>query len=417
MANDQFDSYLMALLAQTGNTGPYVSPSLDPFSGGITPPMTQQIGDGLASTGSQTKRPSAYDEPLSNRAEEEYWKLLSNVPRRKEPGKWRRLGSALATLKPGQTQQRLEDLKYPGYRQQVEDWQLMENALKTPMLQERLENQGIRTARRYETTADIQAQRYGEIARHNREIEAIRRAHTGGVKVIKQENGNIFLLYPDGRLEDTGKPSNTMTKAEELELEVEIKNPAELELIKARGEEARKTAAVPTTSTVTTISPATPTPQTAVDEERYNRADDLKKKFPGLNGFVQVDPKTKEVQIKDVGTQIKIGGLTITLDENLYNYIYEHIYQNKPLPPEVTQRFSTTQRGTPPVQNDPIQPPPPGTARPNQPPINQPTNQPTNQRPTAPPGRVIIMKDGKVVGTIPIEQRDQAIKEGYAVVK
>lgn len=312
---------------------------------------------------------SAYDEPISNRAEEEYWKLMSNMPRRKQPGKWRRLGSALASMKPGQTQERLDDLRYPGFRQEMADWKIMQDALETPMLQERIENQGIRTARRYETANQTTLSRIAMQDRHNQAMEEARRRSASGFKIVTDENGEVYSVGVDGvkklGITQMSELEKIQTRAEAITnatlQRLMLMNQNELEQIAAKGEIQKAVAAIPTSSTVTTITPTPPTPENQVPVERFNRAQKLLSEYEGLSEFIQIDPKTRDVVIVPAGTKSKLG---IVLTPELRDYIYEHIFNNKPLPPRVTNTFRTTSRSARPVS--PVMPGA-GATQPNQP--------------------------------------------------
>jgi hypothetical protein len=59
---------------------------------------------------------------------------------------------------------------------------------------------------------------------------------------------------------------------------------------------------------------------------------------------------------------------------------------------------------------------PGGTPRPNRPTIPQGQNIPTIPQAQIPPGHIIVQKDGQTFA-LPAEQRDEAIRQGYAVVR
>jgi hypothetical protein len=381
MANEQ-DLYNLIMMNALANQGMPPGPYVSPVGPDLFPSMTRQIGDQLASTGSQTdtnQRPSAYDEPLETRAEEEYWKHLSNIPRRKEPGKWRRLGAALATLKPGQTQERIEDLRYPGFRQEVEDWTRMQGALQTPMIQERLENQGIRTARRWETAAQTQANRLAETTRHNQAMEQIRREAQGGSKVVMVRGGNIHLLK-NGQLQDTGINSGLLTETDKIVLqanEIEdrvlqaamLGNQNELEQIIARGEQARLTKqTIPGAQTVYQYGGTqTATPPTVAEQRArqiYN-IDFLLQRYPNLSQFLRIGNRANGIWTLDQPSAPGVFSPGLTQEQ--YDAILEAI-ETGSFDPKVVSSIRSNISGPQPQPNQPTPAPTPPQGTQAQPP-------------------------------------------------
>lgn len=349
---------------------PYVSP-VDPFDwrqkespqAKFTPPNLRQIGESAGSVTTKD-RPSAYDEPLGMEWSQEYRDLYDQFPKREKPSVWNRIGGALTSLDPSFSPEEREYIKNPKYAREMMDWKAKQEALETPYIQERLERQGIRTARRYEDVAQNAAERNRITEEHYRRADAINLERTrNNAKIWEQEDGNMFLVYPDGRIVDTQTKVSDVPWDKKLGWEIEKKTAAEIEIARVRGEEARKTAAVPTTvnTNITTTTPATPLNPAQIEQDRVNRASELKRQYETMSSWIFIDPKTQEVQIAPMGTPSKPGGIPLT--QELREIIRQHIDENKPLPPEITTRSSTTtrERGPispvqQPVQPDPFQP-------------------------------------------------------------
>lgn len=375
-------------------------------------PIVQGIGNKAA-------RPSAYDEPLESRWSEENLKHIGNMPRENKPNVWRRIGGVLTALDPSFSPQEQEYLRDPKYYREMEAWKAKQDAIETPMIQERLENQGIRTARRYETANQTAQDRIAMQDRHNREMEEIKRTvGTGKYKaIIETSTGEVFL-YNDstGELKPTGK--RNLTKVEEIMIGAEFKNAAELEQIRARTAsqiEVKKTEGAPQTINqnvnTTTTTLGGPENPSQVEGAILNRARKIETEYPWMKGWLIIDPSKNDVQIKPVGTQSTQGGGELTAEAR--QWLVDQIYEGKPPDPKITQtnRSSTTQRGGPisPVQ----QPIRPGSMNdPVQPPSNAPDTQPNSAR----PGFQLIMPPPKSGRTEPVWVPDaevpNAIKNG-----
>ena len=398
------------------STPPIMDPAKDPYANISFGPtdMTKQPTDN-SNTSISGVNGNEDDSSFTTRRMQEIYQphtenigrlndMIDTYPQRKnyEPSIMRRIGAALTMFGQGGPDMAKNVMDAP-FNNALADWKNKVQPIEQAANLERYQNTNERTAA-YQTVANELRQRAQDLKAKNDEANAKIREHRAsvyeyksthpGMKLIFTKGGNVQAFDPaSGKTLDTGIPTGSMTEMDKLNLQEEqrqadiesrgnesrktegIKEENRQSDIASRGVESRRTKeVVPGGSKGGVNKPETPT-QTRV--RQFNAARELLNSRPDLRPFIKLgSPSNNDFTVTPPG-ESRIWGHTGPTAEQ-YKQIQDKIYG--------------------------------ATA-----PIPASSHGPTNT-PVAPTGRIVIKdKSGKAVGTIPAEQKAQAIQQGYLV--
>lgn len=397
-------------------------------------------------------------------ATEKFNELLGNYPKQQDyqPSMLRRIGSALTAVggsfdgrggfrfNPQSYEAGMNLLNEP-INKKLTDWKNQIEPTYRAASLERQENVNERTMA-YQTIAQqLRAEADEERAKKNERDAAIRqqradiyefKARNPNLKLVMTKGGNVQAFNPaTGETKDLGIPTGSLSDADKMSLQQENA----LERISATGEQQRQTEGVRQTGreTITetrgwklgvdqetgksilyneitgetkpvsagkNITPA-PRPSSTGKTElptqtkvrQYNLARELVNTRPDLAKHIRLGPGTNEFRISQPGKNFW-GSATGPTEEQVAE-IETAIY-GAPISQVVPQPERTGKPLTTPTK--------PAPTKPAQ--VAAPKMTP-QLKSRIPAGEIAIAKDGKIIGTIRAESRQQAINEGYQIVE
>lgn len=383
-------------------------------TGDIPPTLPQSGANDIAS-----RMASLYTPETA--ASDRYNQLIGEYPQREKPGLWRTAASILTALGPGGHEMGMQVAEQP-FRQKMEDWKTKIGPAGSAATLERHTNANERQMA-YQT-ASIELRGEADKARAAKDEARTKimedRAQVYRLKSIRPNvkfdfsGPEVIMTDSTGKIERTGISTGSLSDADKFEMQQEHA----LERIGATGDEARKTEDLRQTG------------REGLAEQKgwvvYNVPDPAN---PGQQKAIQYNPQTREVADLPMPGAVSKPGSGTESTENATQSAKRQFSNARRLVlsrPDLA-RFLTVKKGDfglkgkpSPAQlkeiNDAIY----GTSN------NMGSSAPTGNKvpPTMTPdiasripaGRVAMFKDGQTV-TIPQDQLQQAIEEGYVQVK
>lgn len=284
-------------------------------------------------------------------ASDQYNQLVNQYPQQEQPGMLKKIGAiALASLSDLYGNKQGQEA-YAGmtgetqHNRNVVDWKNKVGSAQNAATLERGTNTNERTMA-YQTVSQELKQQADTAARENNEKKAAIAADRAEVyrlkalqpnlKVIMTKGGNVMLLDPTtGKLEDTGRPTGSMTDADKMSLTQEhavakmglgdkqkdenetLANERALERDRIRAEYAKELKGIPSPNTSVGKEPSASQTKVALSE----KARQIKNTNPELSSFIKID-KSGGVSIQPPATGMFSRGPTQAQFDELNKLIY-----------------------------------------------------------------------------------------------
>ena len=298
--------------------GSYQTPPFNPSSSPIAPNFPTDINFGMGQQQEDEedwigRRIAELYQP-QNTMQQIVQQMFANMPQRTEPGRWRKIGAAIAGMGTENPYESAQTMAYGPYNMQMKDWEArLDPAMKGAQLEAGY-NQNARIMAEQTLQRELQRRRDIETERKNRASEELRarsettREKRAAVYAFKAQNpnwefktqadGSIVAINPQDptRSINTGIQSNELSDADKLALQLDMR----LKVAERQGQIAKEniaaTAAEARTTKATPPGRA-PAPESAIERmrARSDRAQQARIEHPEWAKFIGIGSNNEVV--------------------------------------------------------------------------------------------------------------------------
>jgi len=298
--------------------GSYQTPPFNPSSSPIAPSFPTDINFEMGQQQENeedwvARRIAELYQP-QNRMQQIVEQMLQNVPQRTEPGRWRKIGAAIAGMGTENPYESAQTMAYGPYNMQMQDWGArLDPALKGAQL-EMGANQNARIMAEQTLQRELQRRRdlvneqkilkdqelrgRAETTREKRAAVYAFKASNPNWQFKTQADGSIVAINPQDptRSINTGIQSNELSDADKLALQLDMR----LQVAEKQGQIARQNiAATGAEARVTKATPSAraPAPESAIERmrARSDRAQQARIEHPEWAKFIGIGSNNEVV--------------------------------------------------------------------------------------------------------------------------